>query len=210
MGSLHTPSNPIPVQLSTLFPPDSGATNLYLISWTEVMSPVDSPVNIHEWPIPLSPGVTLEAVRNELLNLGAQYVWLDVVCLRQKSSLSIRESLRMKEWMIDVPMIGKVYEPSQFVGNVIRYFNGWKVFRRNGWHDEQDWSQRAWTLQGVSGKYIEAGLPRAIEDPLEQTQTDDSGTGIHRLRDHLKIGEIRLGRNEWSDDFIPGQIFTAL
>ena len=49
-------------------------------SWTEDMSPVDSPVNAHEWLIPLPHGVTLEAVRNELLNLGAQYVWLDVVC----------------------------------------------------------------------------------------------------------------------------------
>ena len=61
-------------------------------SWTEDMSPMDSPVNAHEWPIPLPHGVTLEVVHNELLNLGAQYVWLNVVCLRQKCLDSSRET----------------------------------------------------------------------------------------------------------------------
>ena len=157
-------------------------------SWTEDMSPVESPVNAHEWPIPLPPGVTLEAVRNELLNLGAQYVWLDVVCLRQESSDPKREALRMKEWKVDVPTIGKVYESGPSIGNVIRYLNGLgRAFRRSGWNDKRHWSQRAWTLQEVGGGvYIEAGLPNGVEDPLEET--NDSGI---RLRDHLKIGEIR-------------------
>ena len=156
-------------------------------SWTDDMSPVDSPVNAHEWLIPLPRGVTLEAVRNELLNLGAQYVWLDVVCLRQESSDSNREALRTQEWKIDVPTIGKVYEASPSVDLVIRYLNGLgKAFRRNGWQDKRHWSQRAWTLQEVSEKYIEAGLPKGVEDPLEET--DDNGI---KLRDHLKIGEIR-------------------
>ena len=157
-------------------------------SWTEDMSPVDSPVNAHEWPIPLPRGVTLEAIRNELLNLGAQYVWLDVVCLRQVSSDSAREALRVEEWKIDVPTIGKIYEASPSVDNVIRYLNGLgKAFRRDGWHDKRHWSQRAWTLQEVNGVYIEAGLPKGVEDPLEET--DNNGT---LLRDHLKTREIKL------------------
>ena len=158
-------------------------------SWTEDMSPVDSPVNAHEWPIPLPHGVTLEAVRNELLNLGAQYVWLDVVCLRQESSDPKREALRINEWKIDVPTIGRVYQSGPSVDNVIRYFNGLgRAFRRHGWHDKRHWSQRAWTLQEVgSGNYIEAGLPNGVENPLEETD----GNGL-RLLDHLKTGEIRL------------------
>ena len=157
-------------------------------SWTEDMSPVDSPVNAYEWPVPLPHGVTLEAVRNELLNLGAQYAWLDVVCLRQKSSDSTREAIRIKEWKIDVPIIGKLYKASPSVDNVIRYLNGLgKAFRRNGWQDKRHWSQRAWTLQEVNGKYIEAGIPDGVKDLLEET--DDNGT---LLRDHLKTREIRL------------------
>ena len=162
-------------------------------SWTEDMSPVDSPVNAYEWPVPLPRGVTLEAVRNELLNLGAQYVWLDVVCLRQESSVFTHEALRMEEWKIDVPTIGKVYKASPWVDNVIRYLNGLgKMFKRNGWQDKRHWSQRAWTLQELSERYIEAGLPKGVEDLLEVT-SDDSGV---QLRDHLKTGEIRLGQGQ--------------
>ena len=161
-------------------------------SWTEDMSPIDSPVNAYEWPIPLPGGVTLEAVRNELLNLGAQYVWLDVVCLRQESSDPKREAIRMQEWKIDVPTIGKVYKSSPSVDNVIRYLNGLgKAFRRSGWKDKRHWSQRAWTVQEVSNKYIEAGLPEGVEDLL--AETDETGT---QLRDHLKINEIRLDSRE--------------
>ncbi len=35
-----------------------------------------------------------------MLNLGAEYVWLDVLCLRQKEGL--REDLREEEWKVDV------------------------------------------------------------------------------------------------------------
>ncbi|KAK0498064.1 hypothetical protein EDD18DRAFT_1104547 [Armillaria luteobubalina] len=40
----------------------------------------------------------------EMLNLGAIYVWLDVLCLRQRGGL--REDLRIQEWRLDVPTIG--------------------------------------------------------------------------------------------------------
>ncbi len=57
--------------------------------WTSEMDGLegrlDSPVNDHEWPVPIPRGLTLEAVRTELLNMTAEYVWLDVLCLRQKS-----------------------------------------------------------------------------------------------------------------------------
>ena len=170
-------------------------------SWTEDVSPVDTPVNAYEWPVPLPRGVTLEAVRNELLNLGAQYVWLDVVCLRQESSDSAHEDLRTKEWKIDVATIGKVHQASPSVDNVIRYLNGLgKVFRRYGWHDKRHWSQRAWTLQEVNGEYIEAGLPEGVKDILDET--DDNGT---KLRDHLHTHEIKLPSQQIKPPFLPGE-----
>ena len=81
--------------------------------------------------------------------------------------------------------IGKVYESNPSVDSVIRYLNGLgKAFRRNGWNDKRHWSQRAWTLQEVSGTFIEAGLSNGAKDLKE---TDDNGTP---LRDHLKRSEI--------------------
>ena len=110
--------------------------------------------------------------------------------MRQESSDPKREALRINEWKIDVPTIGRVYQSGPSVGSVIRYFNGLgRAFRRHGWYDKRHWSQRAWTLQEVgSGKYIEAGLPNGVENPLEET--DENGI---QLLDHLKTsGEIRL------------------
>ena len=36
------------------------------------------------WPVPIPVHTSLERVRIECLNLGAEYVWADVLCLRQK------------------------------------------------------------------------------------------------------------------------------
>jgi len=52
-------------------------------SWTSDMELTWSEVNSYEWPIPLPRGVTLTILRKRLLELGAQYCWVDVVCLRQ-------------------------------------------------------------------------------------------------------------------------------
>ena len=43
-------------------------------------------------------------------------------------------------------------------------------------------------MQEACEKYIEAGLPMGLDDPLEEI--DDNGI---QLCDHLKIGEIRQG-----------------
>ncbi len=44
-----------------------------------------------------------------MLNLGIQYAWLDVLCLRQKEEGGPSEDLRVEEWKLDVPTIGWVY-----------------------------------------------------------------------------------------------------
>ena len=119
-------------------------------SWTSDMSPTWTAVNQYEWPVPLPKGITLESLRSELLSLGAEYVWVDVVCLRQQSSNSDFEQLRKEEWRLDVPTIGNVYRRA---AKIVRYFNGLGVrFSKDGWDDSRHWLQRAWTLQEITTK----------------------------------------------------------
>ncbi len=44
---------------------------------------VETPINGCEWPVPMPKGADLNHIRIEMLNIGAEYVWLDVLCLRQ-------------------------------------------------------------------------------------------------------------------------------
>lgn len=39
-------------------------------------------INGREWPVPIPKDANLDLIRIEMLNLGAEYVWLDVLCLR--------------------------------------------------------------------------------------------------------------------------------
>ncbi len=68
---------------------------------------VPTPINGHEWPVPIPKDANLDLIRLELLNLGAEYVWLDVLCLRQEGGP--REDLRAEEWKLDRPTIGHVF-----------------------------------------------------------------------------------------------------
>jgi hypothetical protein len=136
-------------------------------------------VNAREWPVPLPPEVTLEDVRNELINLGSEYVWLDILCLRQASDYP-GETLRADEWAIDVPTIGQIYQKSDYV---VRYFNGLeREFSRSGWDDARHWSQRAWTLQEFCQKpTIDAGIYLGC-DTLDTYSEEDPGL---TLRAHI-------------------------
>lgn len=49
----------------------------------------------------------LDLIRIELLNTGANYAWLYVLCLRQEGGES--EHLRLEEWKLDVPTIGRAH-----------------------------------------------------------------------------------------------------
>ena len=119
-------------------------------SWTSDMSPVWTAINQHQWPVPLPKDISLEYLRSELLALGAEYVWIDVLCLRQRSKVDYLEQLRQEEWKIDVPTIGNIYRAAT---NIIRYFNGLGVsFSINNWDSPQHWLQRAWTLQEISSE----------------------------------------------------------
>jgi hypothetical protein len=100
-------------------------------------------INGHEWPVPIPNGTSLDCIRTEMLNLGEEYVWLDVLCLRQEGG--VNEHLRADEWKTDIPNIGKLYK---FCRNIIVYLNGLGLpFRETDLDSPFFWSNRAWTLQ---------------------------------------------------------------
>ncbi len=44
-----------------------------------------TPINGYEWPVAMPKDANLDLIRIEMLNLGAEYAWLDVLCLRQEA-----------------------------------------------------------------------------------------------------------------------------
>ena len=106
-----------------------------------------SAVNHYEWPVPVPRGVTLEALREELLQLGCRYAWVDVLCLRQTfPSDPQREIRRLQEWRTDVPLLGYVF--THYGKLTVTYFNGLgRRFEQAGWMDDRHWLNRVWTLQ---------------------------------------------------------------
>ncbi|KAJ7634782.1 hypothetical protein FB45DRAFT_909844 [Roridomyces roridus] len=104
-------------------------------------------INGGKWPVPLPKDSSLDDIRIELLNTGAEYAWLDVLCLRQKGGAESEEALRAKEWEVDVPTIGFVYAKCQ---NVVIYLNGLgRPFEETDSDllSPRHWCNRAWTMQ---------------------------------------------------------------
>ncbi len=90
-------------------------------AWVDEKDRVDAitPINGNEWPVPMPNDANLDRIRIEMLNHGAEYAWLDILCLRQEGGKN--EHLRLDEWELDVPTIGWVYaNPTR----VVCYFNG--------------------------------------------------------------------------------------
>ncbi|KAK0217532.1 hypothetical protein EDD85DRAFT_369234 [Armillaria nabsnona] len=116
-----------------------------------------TPINGKKWPVPIPKDTDLNFIRIEMLNLGAEYVWLDVLCLRQKEEGGPREDLRMEEWRLDVPTIGGVYSSHR---TVVIYLSGLgrPLRLKDGDLDSNRcWFRRAWTLQEVGDRRIIAG-----------------------------------------------------
>ena len=165
----------------------SGTPDFWAVthSWTSNMSPVWTTINQHQWGVPLPNGISLESVRSELLTMGAEYVWIDVLCLRQSSKVSYLENLKREEWKVDVPTIGNVYRSA---GRIVRYFNGLGVpFSYSGWDDARHWLQRAWTLQEIADENttINGGTPRDRGQVLLNSQSRIWGRVI-KLRDAIR------------------------
>lgn len=126
-------------------------------SWVDLKLrvPVDTPINSHQWPVPIPKGATLDRIRIELLNLGLEYVWLDVLCLRQSGKAGSEELLK-EESKLDIPTIGGVYHQQH---NKIYYYSGLGLpFKIDNIEGERHWLNRAWVLQeSGQGFMTEAG-----------------------------------------------------
>ncbi|KAK0493372.1 hypothetical protein EDD18DRAFT_1289421 [Armillaria luteobubalina] len=171
-------------------------------AWVDAKDRVDvqTPINGYEWPVPIPTDANLDLIRIEMLNLGVEYTWLDVLCLRQKDGT--REELRDEEWKLDVPTIGSVYRGER----VVIYMSGLgrpSTLKEGDLESDRCWFKRAWTLQEVGKRRIIAGdMP---DGPLHAELIDEGDTGIMtRFQNHLKAIDIYFG-----SDLSPG-MFTAL
>ncbi|KAK0499258.1 hypothetical protein EDD18DRAFT_1377286 [Armillaria luteobubalina] len=138
---------------------DPSRPDLWGIShaWVDEKDRIDvmTPINGDEWPVPMPKDTNLDLIRIEMLNLGAEYAWLDVLCLRQKGGK--KEHLRAEEWKLDVPTIGYVYRGDW---RVICYFNGLgrplhltlRYFK-----SDRCWFRRAWTLKEMTEHAVIGG-----------------------------------------------------
>ncbi|PBK62320.1 hypothetical protein ARMSODRAFT_858726, partial [Armillaria solidipes] len=125
-------------------------------AWVDEKDRVDvmTPINGYEWPVPMPKDANLDLIRIEMLNHGAEYAWLDVLCLRQEGGKN--EHLRVEEWKLDVPTIGWVYRAVK----VVCYFNGLgRPLHLTPDYFESDrcWFRCAWTLQEITDDTIIGG-----------------------------------------------------
>lgn len=159
---------------------------------------MSTPINAYEWPVPIPIDTTLEHIRIELLNMGAEYVWLDVLCLRQEGppgqeSLAHR-ALRLEEWKIDVPTISHVYHRHR---SVVTYFSGLgRPFQVGDLRSQRHWLNRAWTVQevcedaGTGGQT--AGSPVMLKD-VDEEYTDQN---VREFYDRLGFMRVILQERE--------------
>ncbi|KIP10216.1 hypothetical protein PHLGIDRAFT_266145 [Phlebiopsis gigantea 11061_1 CR5-6] len=141
--------------------------NLWAVShsWVEgsKLQKVQTPINAFAWPVPIPKEASLDQVRIELLNLGAEYVFLDVLCLRQEGEKK-DEGHRWKEWKLDVPTIGYVYQHDIYQ-TTVTYFNGLGLpfdVAQADYSNERHWFNRVWTLQEASDSWLPGGLTTAL------------------------------------------------
>ncbi|KAK0481215.1 hypothetical protein EDD18DRAFT_1030317, partial [Armillaria luteobubalina] len=164
---------------------------LTLIShaWVDEKDRVDvlTPINGKEWPVPIPKDVSLNLIRIEMLNMGMEYMWLDVLCLRQKGE--VREDLRMEEWKLDVPIIGVIYQFS----SVVIYMSGLGLplsLKEGDLDSDRCWFRRAWTVQEVGFERIIAG--DTPNGPMHAKPIDNDGNYETAVltRFHKKLGTL--------------------
>ncbi|KAK0232860.1 hypothetical protein IW262DRAFT_28884 [Armillaria fumosa] len=141
-------------------------------AWVDQVDRVNmwTPINGYEWPVPIPKGANLDLIRIEMLNLGLEYVWLDILCLRQRGGP--REDLRVEEWKLDVPTIGAVYE----VAKVMWYLSGLGLplsLKEGDLESDRCWFRRAWTVQEVGRSMTIAG--DTPDGPMHVEPIDDAG-----------------------------------
>ncbi|GJE97573.1 hypothetical protein PsYK624_137940 [Phanerochaete sordida] len=147
-----------------------------------------TPINGKQWPVPIPLGTSLDHIRVELLNHGVEYVWLDVLCLRQRrrredeatrvegrdleKALIAKEwerdeKLREEEWKLDVPTIGSIYRIGRSCTSCITYFNGLGLpFDPSPptLASDRHWTKRVWTVQEATTLWLPGGMTDLAPD----------------------------------------------
>ncbi|PBL01377.1 hypothetical protein ARMGADRAFT_1059136 [Armillaria gallica] len=163
-------------------------------AWVDKEDRIDvwTPINGYEWPVPIPKGANLDLIRIEMLNLGLEYTWLDVLCLRQRGGP--REDLRVEEWKLDVPTIGAIYKHA----TVVCYLSGLGLplsLKEGDLESDQCWFRRAWTVQEVGGERIIAG--DTPDGPMNAEPIDEAGNYedkiLTRFHKQLESAEIPFG-----------------
>lgn len=166
-------------------------------SWQgEKQRPRITRINDEAWPVPLPEGVELGDVRIELLNMGAEYVFLDVLCLRQvgnSKEKSRQELRRLREWRLDVPTIGYVYQNAR---TTVVYFNGLGLplkTDKDVFESKYHWFNRVWTLQETSTCWLPGGLASTLF-AQPKTQPKDASKNVSFLQDPRASVTVTLHR----------------
>ncbi|PBK58153.1 hypothetical protein ARMSODRAFT_967950, partial [Armillaria solidipes] len=169
-------------------------------AWVDERNRVDvwAPINGYKWPVPIPKDANLDLIRIEMLNLGLEYTWLDVLCLRQAGGP--RDNIRAEEWMLDVPTIGEVY----LAVMVVIYFSGLgRAFSLEDSDLDSDrcWFRRAWTLQevGLVERVIAGDMP---DGPMHAQPIDEDG--------NYETGILTRFHKQWKSSRNHGNIFVAL
>ncbi len=126
-------------------------------AWMDARDRVDvqTAINGYEWPVPILKDTSLDLIRIEMLNMRVEYTWLDVLCLRQKGGR--RDELREKEWKLDVPTIGAVYEVNggglpewvRAATLIILQVALLQPLNEGDLESDRCWFRRVWTLQEI-------------------------------------------------------------
>ncbi len=133
-------------------------------------------------PCPCPKDANLDLIRIEMLNLGADYVWLDVLCLRQAGGLG--EHLRIQEWKVDVPTIGWAYREAK---KVVYYFSGLGrplSFKPGDFESDRCWFNRAWTLQEITPIMIIGGetANNGMMEEVIQRRFNEQLQGLQKMQ----------------------------
>ncbi|PBK77599.1 hypothetical protein ARMSODRAFT_1012743 [Armillaria solidipes] len=156
-------------------------------AWVDEVDRVDvwTPINGYEWPVPIPKGANLDLIRIEMLNLGVEYTWLDVLCLRQRGGP--REDLRVEEWKLDVPTIGAIYQRAW----VVCYLSGLGLrlsLKEGSLESDRSWFRRAWTVQEVGEHRTIAG--DTPDGPMNVDPIDKAGNYEDKIltKFHKQLG----------------------
>ncbi|KAK0429886.1 hypothetical protein EV421DRAFT_1940574 [Armillaria borealis] len=164
-------------------------------AWVDKKDHMDvmTPINGYEWPVPMPKDANLDLIRIEMLNLGVEYAWLDVLrtqlntCMQMSNaefSWPKGEHLRVEEWKLDVPTIGWVYRPPP---EVVCYLNrlGRPLHLTLGdFESDRCWFRRTWTLQEITDDAIIAG--ETGDDVMEkevQKMFDEQLARLRKIRE---------------------------